>query len=480
MSLPFLLSASLALALPAPPPASPGGAAGANDFTAPRDAPGVMEATVSPRPDGRYAVALDFREEAPVWIFLRSNGPVTGEPSWRAGTWEVRTPGVTLTRIGLHEALVANDGGPVPGRVEIAVAPYTRNLNADYQPAIRIGENALALFSDHFLLRPAASVAAVEALGADWTVLPDYDAGHPLARFEGEGFVVDGMPVEEVAVTEAAYVLHGDIASAGSGALVTYLDPRLPAWLGTELERDIPAIIRLYEAQWGPHDDGTLELMVEWGGPTAGSVSLGGSVIGSQMVMRLEGQALLDQRGGAGAEMRMLIAHEAAHFWLGNLVAYGRPGEAWTSEGGADLAALRAIEAVDPAGAARREGRMTRSAWRQCATYLERGGLASAPERGEQKAFYSCGFLLSRVAERVAERRGGTFFTFWAKLIERHREAGEVGSEDWFEALAQEGAAPATLAAMRTIVERGGGGAAITDLYASAQMPPPDPVAAVA
>ena len=463
-----LLAAALAAATP------PAGAAASGDFTAPRDQPAIMEAVVSPMDDGRFRADLSLRDDAPVWIFLRSNGPVDGGDSWRAGTWEVLTPGVEMVRIGLHEALVASDGANLPRKVAVALAPYEGNLNADYQPAIRLGPDAVALFSDHFLLRPAASVNAVRALGADWTVLPDYDAGHPLARFRGKGWTRDGKPARDIAVTEAEYVLHGDVRTGGSEALVTTIDPALPDWLRTSLERDMPAVLALYAARWGPHENGTPELMVQWGGATPDRVSLGGSVIGSQIVMRLEGASLLDAGGGAGREVRYLIAHEAAHFWLGNLVAYGRPGEAWTSEGGADLAALRALEAVDPDADGRRTARATRMAWRSCAAYLERGPLAAAPERGEQKAFYSCGFLMSLAAERAARARGGDFFTFWSGLIEANRDDGEVSNADWFDAFAALGGSADALAVMRTMLDQGGDARTLEALFSAAGLANPN------
>ena len=462
--------AALALAFSQPAGA---GSSAQGDFTSPRDKPAVMEARVEPRQDGRFDVSMTLRDDAPVWLFLRSNGPISGAPSWREGSWEVLTPGIELTRIGLHEVLMTSDGSPLPREVRVAVKPYHGNLVADYQPAIRIGPRAIALFSDHFLMRPAADAATVRGLGADWTVLPDYDAGHPLARFSGEDWLVDGAPARDIAVTEAEYVLHGTVTPGGNEAIVTYIDPTLPDWLGARLSDQIPDVLDLYAGRWGPHADGTPELLVEWAGPTPGTVSLGGSVIGSQLVMRLEGQALLAENGGAGREVATLIAHEAAHFWLGNLVAYGRPGDAWTSEGGADLAALRALGSIDPGTAERRNAFATRVAWRQCASFLGDGGLSSAPERGQQKAFYSCGFLLSLAAEEVARRRGTDFFGFWSALIEANREDGEVDGEDWFDGVSTMGASPATLASMRTIVQDGGGEAALVDLFEAAGLPLP-------
>ncbi|MGB3166953.1 MAG: hypothetical protein WBA68_09280, partial [Alteraurantiacibacter sp.] len=54
--------------------------------------------------------------DAPIWAMQRS-GQLEGEGgSWRAGLWRVTTPGVSLQRVGEHDALVA-DTGNIPREV---------------------------------------------------------------------------------------------------------------------------------------------------------------------------------------------------------------------------------------------------------------------------------------------------------------------------------------------------------------------------
>ena len=460
--------ASLLLAAAAPQGAAAASSAGPTPFEAARDGPSIMEATLARDPDvpGGYRLTLALREDAPVWIFLRSALARRDGERWRSESWKILTPGVELVRIGHHEALIATDGEDLPRTITIAFTPFDRMLVGDYQPVIDLGAGSRALFTDHFTMRPASSIAAVRQLGADWTTLPGYEGGHPLVRS-----ALAGRPVP---IEAARYVIDGPMKAGGNAQIATYLHADLPPWLSATLEADIPAILDLYADRLGPHEDGRPELLVQWAGATPGTYSLSGSVVANQIVMRLEGEGLLAASRSIAAHTRQFIAHEAAHFWLGNLVGYGRPGDAWTSEGGADLMALRASALVDPRFAEERLREAEATAWRDCLRSTAAGPIRGAPERGDSQAFYACGLLFSRVAEAAASRRGGDFFSFWRTLIDKNRDDSEVTPEDWIRHYEAIGGNPAAARAMRSIAfERGASQASLHALYAAAGLTAP-------
>ena len=90
--------------------------------------------------------AADYRllERAPVWVFPESVLPRESRKSWRIGTVRVLTPGVALQRRGKFDALVATNGGPVPQKVRVRLVPFTKHLEADYVPALRLGGDSVA------------------------------------------------------------------------------------------------------------------------------------------------------------------------------------------------------------------------------------------------------------------------------------------------------------------------------------------------
>ena len=109
--------------------------------------------------------------------------------------------------------------------------------------------------------------------------------------------------------------------------------------------------------------------------------------------MRLEGKQLLTQSPGALDQMRWFIAHEAAHFWLGQTIGYASPDDAWITEGGADYLAMQAAKRADShydAGAFMDEART------DCIAALAKGSLGDARRRNDQRAYYACGALFAQ------------------------------------------------------------------------------------
>ena len=207
--------------------------------------------------------------------------------------------------------------------------------------------------------------------------------------------------------------------------MATVVDPQLPAWLGSYLASEMPKILGDYAAAMGPAPGNRPTVMVSWAGPTSGVTSMGGSVLADMVVMTFEGEGIVAENRDIANGARWFIAHEGAHFWLGQAVMYDNPQQGWITEGGADLLAIRAVAANDPSFDAR--NRLQESVER-CAGFLAKGGVATANERGDHKAYYDCGAIIALTAEKAA---GGNFAAFVRSLIEANSDDKTVSRAEW-------------------------------------------------
>jgi hypothetical protein len=141
--------------------------------------------------------------------------------------------------------------------------------------------------------------------------------------------------------------------------------------------------------------------------------------------MTLEGEGVAKENAAILDGARWFAAHEAAHFWLGQAVAYDNPQQSWITEGGAELLAFRAIAASAPGydSKARLQGALDR-----CTKFLAKGGVATANERGDHKAYYDCGAIFALAAEKAS---GGEFARFVKSLIDRHGGDKIVTRAEW-------------------------------------------------
>ena len=374
---------------------------------------------------------------------------------------------MTLRRHGRYDVIATTDGRPVPPRVRISLAPFGRGLAGDYDPALIFTDGSVALYTEQFDVFPVASVAAAAALPADLGE-SEVAAVATRATFRDRGGTVRlagrNMRAATIVDDEGAYVLFDSVPSVETESLSLVLDPELPRWIGPEIVRAMPPILARYEAEMGPRPGPKPMIIASWAGPTPGLSSSGGSTLPALVVMRFEGAGMVNGSRQSVLPTLWFIAHEAAHFWLGQAVMYQSPGDSWITEGGANLLAMRSVAAVeadyDWRAAAQRE-------IDNCVQFSRGRGIAGALERNEFQAYYGCGTVFALVAESASAQ---PFTRFVRRLIEGSRDDRTVTRQEWLDTLDVVSRNPGLSRDIRRMVENGATdpAAAIASLFARA------------
>lgn len=404
----------------------------------PQDRAGVSPEPSRPaltvtRDGDAWSADYELDRDAPVWAFFRSALIDGSRRPWRLEQWQVVTPGVVLERAGQYDILRAVDGGPVPRRVRITFTPKSENLEADYATLV-FTDGAVALPSGQFDVFPLPSVAVAATVPTDLSGYPLETGPATVTWRDRAGRVLfRGQRLDEATAVEAdTYVLFGEADLAGNERLVTVVDPQLPAWIGGALEDFAPRVADVYAARLGPGQTDRPTIMVSWAGPTSGMTSMGGSVMPGLIVMRFEGVGVLEPTARVLGAARWFIGHESAHFWLGQVVRYERARDAWITEGGADLMAIRALKTIDPDYDARAE---LQKEVDDCIRLADEP-VAEAAGRGEHRALYACGAVFALTAEGAQRRAtGGDWFDFLKPLIDAGRADGVLTRDEWLDAL---------------------------------------------
>ena len=410
-----------------------------------------IHADVAVERDGdAWTAEFAFSADSPTWAFYASGLTRVGDRSWRAESWTVETPGVRLERRGHYDVLVAT-GGTVPRRARLRFKPFGEDLLSNYDPALIFTDGGIALFSDQFDLFPVASAQAAEALPLD-TSKATITPGLTRATFRDRNgkLLHAGRRHDAVTLTNGrSYVLFGGGDPVDTPDLVTVVDPQLPAWLQTELVSMSGRLLAHYAARLGPRLGPKPTVMVSWAGPTPSLRSMGGSVLPGLVVMTFEGDAITRPDRAVSAAGLSFIAHEAAHFWLGETIRHPGPNQAWITEGGADLLAFRATAALDPSFDAK--ARLQKSL-DGCVKGIAGKPLRTAAERNEGQAYYDCGSLFGLVAHTHAAKTGGTFETFWRSLMDANR--GKIVDEAiWLAELSKVAGNDRSARAIRNLIE---------------------------
>lgn len=385
---------------------------------------------------------------APAWGFFRSSLAADDRQPWRPRSWTILTPGVRLERRGSYDPLIATDGRPVPRTVRIRIAPFSRELLGDYVPALRLGRSGIALFDGQFALFSVTSAATLDRLGPDPERGPITDAGTRV-RFQGPS--ADLRLAGDTAGyargnSAGTYGLYGVADAIEHDGITTVVDPGIPAWLAADIRAFTPRLLDRYRALLG--SPGTLRptLLASWAGADKPGASLNGGVLKGLVLMRISGAATAQPSPPLRTLANRYLAHESAHFWLGQQVDYDKVADNWIVEGGADLLAIRALAATEPGYDSRAA---LQKSLNDCVAASRRGGLASAAQRQDFQIKYDCGAVLSLVAEKVA---GGDFHAFVRRIIAANRADRAVSTEEWLALLESYPAGRNLTAAIRPLL----------------------------
>jgi hypothetical protein len=440
-------------------------------WAAPAAAAERVEVTVA-RAGERWTADYLFPRRERAWVFPRSALTRVGERPWRPQSWRIETPGVRLERRGHYDVLVAADGERLPSRVRIAFRPFADDLIASYDNALVFTDGSVALYSKQFVAFPLESAAAAERLPRDLNGVPVPRVDIRISFRDAAGPVLHAGRRSAILTLrdnagDGTYVLFGPARPIVTEDMAAILDPQLPAWVRASLARHVPDILARYAAVLGPAPGPRPTIMASWAGPTPGTTSLGGSVLPGLITMAYEGDRLLAETDEARGFGLWFIAHEAAHFWLGNAVTYEFSRDAWITEGGADLLAFRTVAAVDP-----------RYDWRgalnesiaDCARLSRGRGVAGAETRNEQRAYYACGAVFGLVAEAASRR---PFIQFVRGLIDANRADHVVTRADWLGALDRASQDRSLSRDVAVMLDRGSTdpAAAIASLFSRAGVP---------
>lgn len=400
----------------------------------------------------------DFHLDRPerAWVLSRSSVAREDQKPWRPRSWTVETPGVRLVRLGSYDAFVTDGGLPLPRRIRIRFKPVADDLIADYDPALIFTDGTVALYDRHFHGFPMRSAAAVAGLPPDLAQVPQAHVPTRTRFRDGNGTVMHAgrsSPSVSLSGDTGTYILFGKPDKLATDTMVTVIDPKLPAWLRASLAKGTPAVLAHYARRLGPAAGSRPTFLISWAGPTPGLVSMGGSVLPSLVTMRFEGAGLLAPNPRAQDGARWFIAHEAAHFWLGEAVTYEFNRDAWITEGGADLLAIRTVAALEPSYDARA---VLQASADDCLRLTKGKSVESAEQRNEHRSYYACGALFGLVAE-AAQRKatGGDFHDFVRGLIEANRADRLVTRTEWLAALSRLAGSADQSAAIRQLLEVG-------------------------
>lgn len=352
-----------------------------------------------PGPDAEEGprIVLERAERAGFWRATYELGAETDSlrfqrPAsfYREDVWEVVTPGWRLARDGDRQTLSA-DPGAETDRVVVEFPVHTENLPKEYELFQTFTDGSLALYTGHlYVTRSAPEVEDEKAKFLRRIELRPAANEHLVV----EGEIRTGRTTWTDSRKDGTYVYFGRIEPLESDHMVGVVDPGAPAWIVDRLRATLPRIFSLYTEgldkalPWKP------VVLFSFDDTDTSGLSSGGGTLHGLVQMTVSGHGWREETPESSEQLLWLIAHEAAHFWNGQLYRYQDMADSWLHEGSADAFAGLVLERFGVLDRDRLTERRNR-ALNACAMGLRDGPLSSSNRRGAFGNYYSCGELIA-------------------------------------------------------------------------------------
>jgi hypothetical protein len=379
---------------------------------------------------------------------------------FREKQWQVITPGYALEREAESQLLVLQSGATPQQQIVAEFDVYTEPMIKEYQAFVRFTDGGLLVYTGHLYLHDVADESAYAS--PDQTPnLTTLDVQLPAgAQAVVRGRVhANAFRWDTGAEGDGTFIYFGASEPLETDHLLAVVDSGIPAWLRQRALDLLPRLFDDYRRRFGLQLPWKPLVFLAYDASDRPGYSMVGGALAGLLQMQISGPAWAKKSAEAGQRFDYLLAHEAAHFWNGQLAEYRDIEESWMHEGSADAMAWTALHELGQVEG--EELRRQRSeAINQCFFGLGDRPLRGAAARGHFHQFYTCGHLLALWTGAALARSGAPvdLFGFWHALVERARQdpGGRYDQSDYFDLLREFGVDSRSRRAMRALVEATG------------------------
>lgn len=304
--------------------------------------------------------------------------------------------------VALRESTVRPVGTRQFDRFSVRILPDAEEVDRVYPVVQRIGREGLLIYMPHLLGTSDAQVSRVvvnrmSSQVVVWGAMQDSHANGGQVSVPSDRYVFVG-PQRYVDARHYSTVISA---------------PDTPAWLTSLASRSLERQVQNYSQALGMSLPGK-PLLILSHDPKLPPRWRGDTTPGFTVALRFHGDEWVEPTAKSQALLTRSIAHEAFHFWNGEMAqSNDSESQPWLHEGSAEYAAI--VTGNPEEGPVEAN---VQAALNECSAVLQAQALAGGIGR-RGRAPYACGVVISWIADiaSTSRDRGMGFFAIWQELL---------------------------------------------------------------
>lgn len=319
--------------------------------------------------------------------------------------------------------------------LSIHFSSYYDFIQKDYTHNIKYTDGSVLLYTNHL------------ALGAN--IIEDKSVSPIGASFKGTKFHFNG-PNQNIVFLgqshkdkaswnlegEGTYIYFGNIQPIENDNMIAIVDPALPKWAWDQTQQYFPKLFDYYKAKTGQALNFKPVVFFNYDQVDGDYSNYSGGTLDGLVQLTINGQHWNTENKEKFNMLVHFLAHEAAHFWNGQMFSFEDQKHSWMHEGGADTFANFAMMEF---GLINHEQMIQKfeDAANNC--FLNKGNesLEQSAKLRRYRNYYNCGAtmgLASHVAVK-AKDSSKTVFDVWKNMFDANIKDRTYSQQDYFDAL---------------------------------------------
>lgn len=321
--------------------------------------------------------------------------------------------------------------------LELTFSSFYDFIQKDYTHNLKYSDGSVLLYTNHL------------ALGAN--IIEDKSVSPIGQSFSGTQFhfygpnqniVFLGRTFKEKASFrlegEGTYIYFGNIIPIASDNMIAIVDPALPTWAWKNTQEYFPKLFEFYEQKTNQPLDFKPMVFFNYDQMDGDYSNYAGGTLAGLVQLTINGSRWKTENKQLYNTLFHFLAHEAAHFWNGQMFSFEDQAHSWMHEGGADAFAnfaMREFGLIDSQQLIEKFEEAANS----CVLDKGEEPLEQSAKLRKYRNYYTCGATMELASHHAINKVDPNLSTFdlWKRIFNANTEDRIYNQQDYFKELKQ-------------------------------------------
>ncbi|KKO48889.1 hypothetical protein VT06_09075 [Arsukibacterium sp. MJ3] len=319
--------------------------------------------------------------------------------------------------------------------LELSFNSYYDFIQKDYTHNIKYTDGSSLLYTNHLAL--GANIiddTAISPIGASFagTQFHFYAPGQNIV-FLGQHYKDHAQWTLE---NEGTYIYFGTIAPIETANMLAIVDPKLPPWVWAHTQQYFPKLFNFYQEKTGQALNFKPVVFFNFDQLSGDYANYSGGTLDGLVQLTINGKRWSEENEEQFNTLFFFLAHEAAHFWNGQMFSFAEQNHAWLHEGGADAFANLAMLEFGLINHPQMLQQFEEAA-NSCVLNKGAESLEQSASLWRYRNYYNCGAAMA-LASHVAIQTTApekSVFDVWKAIFKSNATSRTYNQQDYFNQL---------------------------------------------